>query len=214
MSVNESVLNDKGNRTMIFLGGGQIDDGGIDILPLDQHPDYTEFLNNSIAANWRILILSGQAYPDYYSVMVAIYAKKYASQDGKKPILVGHSAGGVAGLCYARDRPADSYFDTITLFNVPLIYPYVNTGWLQSFYQETQRITANVNLIMSSNDQLMRWKLGTVTMSDAIDAIRNAGKINVDIVTDIPLYQHSPFSPVDVAWDKLRSKLTELNSAI
>jgi len=189
---------------MVFLGGGSVTSGGISVLPISQHPDYADFLAKSEAAGWRIVAISGEDYPDYYEMVISFHAAEYAVQGGK-PILVGHSVGGMVGLFYAKDRPSDSFFSTITLFNVPLIYPYTDNIPFQRVYKGTERVTADATIIMSKNDPIMAWKLGSVTMLDAVNAVQDAKKVKVQVL-DITGYLHSPFSPVDVAWDILNRR--------
>lgn len=196
---NVEILNPNGSKTMFFLGGGTVTSGGIAIFPLSQHADYTEFVTTAQAAGWKIIAISGEDYPDYYEMVISAHVAEYAKQ-GTKPILVGHSAGGMVGLFYAKDCPSDSFFDTITLFNVPLIYPYTDNLLFQRVYDGVERITANLTIIMSQNDPLMTWKLGNFTMTNAIEAVQNSNeKINVQII-DQAGYQHSPFAPTDIAW--------------
>lgn len=202
------VRNDSGNRTLIFLCGGQIGDGGIMMLPLDKHDDYQPFLNQATKGNWRIVAVSGTQMPDYYEMMISNYAQKYAERDGRKPTLIGHSAGGTAGLFYAKDRPSEDYFDRILLFNAPLICPDTRVPlMLQHAYVGTERITADVTLTMSKFDDsgIMEWKIGNFTMTDAIETVRKLSKKNENVIfnTTDPNYKHSPFSPVTVAWDTL-----------
>ena len=201
------IRNESGNRTLIFLPGGSIGPGGIQMLPLDQHSDYQTFLKDAISANWRIVALSGIEFPDYYEMMISNYVATYARQDGRKPTLMGHSAGGVTGLCYAIDCPEESMFDRLLLFNAPLIYPDTRViSELQNAYVGTDRITANVTLTMSEfDDEIMSWKLGNFTMMDAINVVKKVGKVTVLLNTDNANYKHSPFDGVTVAWDTLNS---------
>ena len=184
---------------MIFLGGGSVTNGGIAVLPLSQHPDYSDFITKSQSAGWRIVAVSGEDYPDYYEMVISAHAAEYV-KEGTKPILVGHSAGGMVGFFYAKDRPSDSNFGAMNLFNVPLIYPYTDNRVFQRVYDGAQRIGADMTIIMSKNDPLMEWKIGSFTMMDAINAVKAANKKIVVQIEEEPNYQHSPFAPSDVAW--------------
>lgn len=204
------VRNDSGNRTLIFLCGGQLVAGGIMMLPLDKHNDYQPFLSQATKGNWRIAAISGTQMPDYYEMMISNNARKYAERDGRKPTLIGHSAGGTAGLLYAKDNPSEDYFDRILLFNAPLICPDTRVPlMLQRAYDGAERITADVTLTMSKFDDsgIMEWKIGNFTMMDAIEAVRKLRKKNVKVIfnTTDSHYKHSPFHPVTVAWDTLNS---------
>jgi len=180
------------------------------MLPLDEHEDYALFLSKAISSDWRIVALSGTQFPDYFNMMISNNAEMYSERDGKKPTLIGHSAGGTAGLFYAKDRPSENFFDRILLFNAPLICPDTRVPlMLQHAYVGTERITADLTLTMSKFDDsgIMEWKIGNFTMTDAIKAVRKLGKDNVKVLfnTTKPNYTHSPFRPVTVAWDTLSS---------
>jgi hypothetical protein len=207
--MSAEVRNDGGNRTLIFLPGGELTAGGIEMQPLEQHPDYQTFLNQAATANWRIVALTGTQYPDYFEVLISHYASKYLTQDNRKPTLMGHSAGGVAGLFYAKDCPSENFFDQILLFNAPLIYPddRILTD-LRNAYVGTERVTANVKLTMSQFDPIMGWKVGNFTMMDAVEVVEKIGKVAVEINTTNVDYAHSPFDGVTVAWDVLSAAHT------
>jgi pimeloyl-ACP methyl ester carboxylesterase len=146
-------------------------------------------------------------------MMISYNAKKYATQDGRKPTLFGHSAGGTVGLCYAKDCSAEHFFDRILLFNAPLICPDPRVIFaLQEAYVGAQRITSNVTLTMSKfDDVIMDWKIGNFTMTDAIEAVQKLGKDHVRVIvnTTDPNYKHSPFDHVTVAWDTLNSSVAD-----
>jgi hypothetical protein len=74
----------------------------------------------------------------------------------------------------------------------------------QRVYDGTERITADVTIVMSQNDPIMSWNLGSFTMMDAVDVIRQENRMRVQGL-DMPGYQHSPFSPVDISWNTLNS---------
>jgi pimeloyl-ACP methyl ester carboxylesterase len=210
------ILNDSGNRTIILLGGDGAGGGGVLIKPLAAHPDYAEFLTKATKptkdANWRIVALSGEDYPNQYVDTISNYGRTYSKRDGKKCTLIGHSAGAMAGLFYARDRPSDKSFDRVILFNVPLIYPSdeVVPIALQRLYLITDKIKVNVSVIMSKNDDVLgaptfKLKDGT-TIWDAIKYVDEHAK-KVDIETlNVKDYGHSPFNRNDVAWKRLNEK--------
>lgn len=204
------ILNDSGNRTIIFLAGDGAGGGGIHVKkPLAEHKDYEQFLSKA-RENWRIVALSGEDYPNQYVDMISNYGRTYSELDRKKCVLMGHSAGGMAGLYYARDRPSDKFFDRIILFNVPLIYPSdeVRPIELQRLYRMTDKIKVNVSVIMSKNDDVLgdfKLKDGT-SIWDAIKYVDEHAK-KVDIETlNVKDYRHSPFNHNDVAWERLNEK--------
>jgi pimeloyl-ACP methyl ester carboxylesterase len=173
MSIVPEIRNDSGNRTIVFLGGGSAGGEGIVIEPPASHKDYQKFLTEVEGNNWGIVALSGKGFTYDYSDKISGYAKEYSTKDNKKCTLMGHSAGGMAGLFYARDRPSDKFFERIILFNVPLIYPSDDvSAELLRAYVITQQIKVNVSVIMSKNDDRLgaptfKLKDGT-TIWDAI----------------------------------------------
>jgi pimeloyl-ACP methyl ester carboxylesterase len=208
------VLNDSGSRTIILLGGDGAGGGGVLIKPLAAHSDYAQFLSEATKstkeANWRIVALSGEDYPNQYDDTISNYGRTYSKRDGKKCILIGHSAGAMAGLFYARDRPSEKFFDRIILFNVPLIYPSdeVVPIALQRLYLMTDKIQVNVTIVMSKNDDVLgpfKLKDGT-TIWDAIKYVEeNAKKVDIETL-NVKDYHHSPFNHNDVAWNRLNER--------
>ena len=81
---------------------------------------------------------------------------------------------------------------------------------LQHAYVGTERITADVTLIMSKFDDsgIMDWKIGNFTMIDAIETVQKLVKPNVTVIlnTTNPNYKHSPFLGNTVPWDTLNSQ--------
>lgn len=202
--MSTEVRNDDGNRTLIFLPGGELTAGGIEMQPLEQHEDYQTFLSQATAANWRIVALTGTQYPDYFEVLISHYASKYLTQDNRKSTLLGHSAGGVAGLFYVKDCSSENFFDRVLLFNAPLIYLDDRIlPELRNAYVGTERVTANVKLTMSQFDPIMEWKVGNFSMMDAVEVVEKIGKVEVEVNTTNVDYKHSPFDGVTVAWDAL-----------
>jgi hypothetical protein len=204
----EKEINATGARTMILIGGGPIDDPVIDVRPLAEHGDYVDFLKKAASHGWRIVPLQGQkTLFDFYN---EISSSAQRIQDKQKPILIGHSAGALVALNYLKDRRLESWFEKTILFNCPLIYPRAERPALKSSYLGTERVTADAQLIMSEyDDVLMPLSLDSIDMRKAIEIVRQAGKVQVQVVCDKPKYDHSPFSPIDVAWD-IVSKLPVL----
>jgi pimeloyl-ACP methyl ester carboxylesterase len=199
LGVSYDVINPTGTRTMVLIGGGTIIDPEILVQPLGDHRDYEGFIQNATAKHWRILVVHGQdTLSAYYDKILEL---AQGSLNKEKPILVGHSAGAVVCLDYAKDRPHESWFERIVLFNCPLIYPTADKPALRSCYISTDLITAQVELIMSKNDDvLMPLSLQNITMAQAIDRVQQTGKVHVRVL-DQPDYKHSPFSPCNVAWN-------------
>jgi pimeloyl-ACP methyl ester carboxylesterase len=130
-----------------------------------------------------------------------------AQETNPTKILVGHSAGAVVALEYLKDCPQDKFFEKAFLFNCTLIYPYPSLPSLCNFCEGTNTITESTLLVMSSNDPIMSWSLGLLTMWDAVDTVQEADK-NVTVrVLDIPGYAHSPFAPTDVAWEVIMGNI-------
>jgi len=120
------------------------------------------------------------------------------------PILMGHSASGVAGLFYVKDYSSENFFDQALLFNAPLIYPDDRIlPELRNAYVGTEQVTADVKLTMSQFDPIMDWNVGNFTMMDAVEVIEKIGKVEVQVNTTNANYKHSPFDSVTIAWDAL-----------
>jgi hypothetical protein len=197
------IINSSGTRTMILIGGDHIEDPDVDVHPLDEHRDYTEFLNKAAGKGWRIVPVQGKkTLVDFYND-ISCFAK--GTHDKQKPVLIGHSAGAVVALNYLKDRPRESYFDKAILFNCPLVYKWADKPSLRSCYKGTERVTTDSQLIMSENDPLMAWSLDGVNMRKAIDIVEGAGKVKVQRLDRVDKqgnkYEHSPFDPIDVAWE-------------
>ena len=168
------VVNPTGKHTMILLCGGYITSGGIDVTPLDQHSDYQDFVQKCVLKGWRVVAPYGMDYDGGFPDLIEA-AAKYPSDIG--PILVGHSAGSMIGLSYAKYQPRTSKVSMIVLFNCPLICPYTDESRLQRIYMNTQLVWQKTWLVMSKNDPLMAWKLGSFSMADAVLAVQNAGHV-------------------------------------
>jgi pimeloyl-ACP methyl ester carboxylesterase len=187
---------------MVLIGGDKIVDPEIQVQPRKDHSDYEGFIQNATSSHWRILAVYGQDYLSAYYDKISSLAK--GIKDKQKPILVGHSAGAVIALDYLKDRPLESWFEKVILFNCPLIYPRADLPALKSCYQNTKRVTANAQLIMSENDPIMESSLGLIDMRGAVEVVREASKVKVQVldrVADGQKYEHSPFAPIDVAWE-------------
>ena len=185
--------NPTGSRVMVLLGGGWLDDSGVTIQPMADHPDYTQFINRLVYDDYRILCLSGyDILPAYYDALNVITASLV------HPTLVGHSAGALVGLNWLKHR--DDPTVKAWLFNCPLIYPWVSPLDLRYCYRNTEWVTIETRLIMSTKDPIMSWVDPQASMTQAIDEVRMAGKVRVDIMNRTG-YEHSPFSPVPVAYE-------------
>jgi pimeloyl-ACP methyl ester carboxylesterase len=199
MGVGWDEINPSGTRTMILVGGGDISDAGVRVKPLvDQDEDYQRFVRTATASGWRILALRGQDYPEAYYTVIAVLAGNV--RDQRKSILVGHSAGAFVVLDYVKDRPQDSWFEKVLLFNCPLVYQdaKLNMARLQSCYQRTEQVTADTTLTMSKRDFFWNWTVAGVSMTEALDTVRRTCKVDVQVI-DQPDYGHSPFPPSNVA---------------
>jgi len=189
-------VNATGTRTMVLIGGGFISDLGINVQPLEEHPDYKDFIKKATLKGWRILALHGQEYLGPYYDAISSLVKDV--DDRQKPILVGHSAGAVVALDYLKDRNRESWFEKTILFNCPLVYPRVDNPALRACYRGTERVNADSLLVMSKNDFIMDYSVEGISMMEAIDIVRQAGKVQVQVL-DQPDYVHGPFD-VGVAW--------------
>jgi pimeloyl-ACP methyl ester carboxylesterase len=202
LRIASEEINAAGTRTMVLIGGGKIVDPEVQVLPRKEHPDYEDFIQAAISKNWRILLLHGQDYLSAYYDEIASLARTI--KDEQKPILVGHSAGAVIALDYLKDRRLESWFKKAILFNCPLVYPRADLPALKACYQATERVTTNAQLIMSDNDPIMELSLGYIDMRGAIKVVRKARKVDVKVLDralDGLKYEHSPFAPINVAWE-------------
>jgi pimeloyl-ACP methyl ester carboxylesterase len=194
---------------MVLVGGGCISDLGVTVKPLAEHDDYAGFVGKTSRIGWRIFALRGKnADLVSYYVVISDLARKINAEQKQKPILVGHSAGAIVCLDYLKDRSQEARgFEKIILFNCPLVYPQVDAPALASCYQGANRVLANTVLVMSTNDNVLdEWTVKGVSISQAIDIVRQTGKTTGRIVVDVvnrPDYDHSPFSPNSVAWDNI-----------
>src|SRR5208282_1523080 len=177
MGVNVDIRNGSGSGTLVLLPGGDVQDDGIVLQPVDDaytyHPDYKDFIQNVLQEVSRLVIVSGEDMPEMYQTYLQ------NTDLGQKPILVGHSAGGFVGFELAKNPPLNQLFSQILLFNVPFVNPFVGNLALRTCLTNMKLIPkGRVLVIMSKFDSKLTEK-NFPGITAAIQQVEDSGNITL-----------------------------------